>query len=165
MDDYGLFLQRVLRSVQVMHRRGYEDLWALPSVGGAGFFRLVLTAGTNLDRDYYPIVEMRALRYSSSTEYRLFDWDDVADATPAELADKLIVREPKVVCPARRPNAAYVAWYAGVLDHAGPDGLFLMYDGNRYPEPPGPFYWWPHREWHGDYELLPPLPPRQPTSR
>lgn len=159
MQAYYQFLRRLNQCVAVMHQRGYEDLWALPHVGGAGFYRWTLAPGSEIDERWWPTDHSQALSYSSSAWYEWCDWTDVADDNPEQLADKLIARKPGFVARCRQSNPGYVSWLQTVMARTEPDGLFLLYDGNRYPEPEAPFYWWPEAEWHGDYEYLPPLPP------
>lgn len=136
------FCRRLNRMVQVAHRRGYEDLWVLPHVGGPGCYRLIVTPGSNVRRNW----ELRggpAIYYSSAGEFDPFGWDRMSEATPEALADRLAAEEPDLLAAARRPNPRYVTWFGEIMAATEPDALYLLWDANRMPEPEGPIFWWP----------------------
>ncbi|MCC7495341.1 MAG: hypothetical protein IT204_23530 [Fimbriimonadaceae bacterium] len=146
------FVRRLLEMVTVLHDRGYQGLRAFPYLGGAGFLRLQLQAPGRREDLYY----------SCAAGYEAYDLVATPDHTVGQLATALEAVQARFLAACRLADPAYAAWHAAALEVAGPQGIYLMLDGNRMPEPAGPFYWRPADDcqWDGRLEYLPPQPPR-----
>jgi O-acetyl-ADP-ribose deacetylase len=141
---------RALQGVQTLHRRGFHRIRILPGLNASGSaWRVVITTAENLGpkEDFYRIRdERRAVFYSSAGGPEFGGGVVTAGTPPQEVAD-LILRALPGIEPADDP--AYVGWFAGLMEHVGPDTLPIAYadyfddsegwlvgPSRRYPVPP-----------------------------
>ena len=141
--------------VRELHGMGYEQLRIAPDVAPSGlFWRLSICAASNtlsehgaVMRDYH-----QGAHYSSSDLDQYFDWDDAADDSPSELAQKFIKRFPELAEAGKGDDPAYIRWYEDMLRVTEPDGLpFPLSDVPSSDDRLGIFY--------GSMDIEMPLPP------
>ena len=151
--------RRLLHMVRELHTMGYEQLRIAPGVAPSGlFWRLSICAASNTLPEHG--AEMRdfheGAHYSSGGEDRYFDWNDAADDSPSELAQKFVERFPELAEAGKGDDPDYVRWYEEMLRITEPDGLPYAYAD------------WPSPDnclsiFYGSMDIEIPLPPPYQT--
>jgi hypothetical protein len=129
--------RRLLYMVRELHGMGYQQLRIEPAVAPSGlFWRLSVFAASNSDPDHSMRMRNRddGAHYSSGAGNRYFDWEDAADDSPPELAQKFIERFPALVAAGNGRDPGYVRWYEDMLRVTEPDGLPYAYADWPTPE-------------------------------
>ena len=147
--------RRLLYMVRELHAMGYEQLRIAPGVAPSGlFWRLSVCAASNTLPDNGAIMRdfSQGANYSSGGGDRFFDWDDAADDSPRELAEKFVARFPDLAAEGKKEDPDYVRWYKEMLELTEPDGLPYAYAD------------WPNSEdrlriFHGSMDIEIRLPP------
>src|SRR5262245_16019110 len=124
--------RRLLVMLRELHRMGYERLRAVTGFSPSGcYWRVAITPATNVRPrpvggrlgDYGEDVA----HYTSGQGAHCFGWEDAAEDTPRQLADKFIERLPGIVAQGKGSDSDYARWYAGMIEATEPDGLIFMY--------------------------------------
>jgi len=122
--------RRLLYMVRELHDMGYEQLRIAPGVAPSGlFWRLSVSAASNTLPENGAIMRDfdQGAHYSSGGGDRYFDWDDAANDSPRELAEKFVERFPHLSAEGRNSDPDYASWYKEMLDRTEPDGLPYAY--------------------------------------
>lgn len=114
--------QRVIRMVSELHRLGFQKLRFQP-VFSRQSWRIELDSSDRFSPSNGAWMMQGAspltVRYSSADADGYFDWPDVRTATARQLADRFIVRFPKICTLTRGRDWAYAGWtneLLGVLE-------------------------------------------------
>ena len=107
----------ILLMIHELHRLGYQRLRIKPGMSASGMhWRCAITA-----------LGAQAANYGSAQERAPFGWDDAAEDTPAQLAQKFIARFGELCAHGRGTDQAYAGWYAEMLRASEPAGAPIFY--------------------------------------
>jgi len=123
--------RRVLLMLRELHQMGYERLRAAPGMSPSGcHWRCAITPVTNIRQENG--ARMRSFQtnvahYTSANGSEYYGWDDAANDTARQLADKFVERFSDIAELGKGSDPEYVRWYAEVLEATGPTGFIYAY--------------------------------------
>ena len=125
--------RRLMFMVNELHNLGYQKIRFYPHIGGAGFWRYIIT------------VSSRPKRPEPSTDPKTFDtiwqslgdgnhpygWDDKEDDSIQILANKFLDKHETIKKLGKGDDHEYVRWYQSMLEKTEPDGIiYFWWDGD-----------------------------------
>ncbi len=122
--------RNVLRLVQSLHLRGYQQLRVCSGMSPSGaHWRCAITPRSNVLRSHGAMIANYELaaHYSSADGRAYFNWNDAARAQPDELANLFIKRFPSLVEAGRGSDWAYVGWFIEMLHLTYPAAMPIAY--------------------------------------
>jgi hypothetical protein len=166
---------RVLGMVAELHKRGYQLLRVMPYIGGPGAWRcsigpsifflqkngaqLHAPPGIKGERSDTAI----CASYSGADDGQYFDWPDAKQDDRQALADKFVLRFPRLAHYGLGWDHLYAGWYLRMLGLAEA-GLFPVAFGDYYEPAPGMLCLQDLRpsDWKGEPNRLQELPAPPP---
>ena len=155
--------RNVLLLVEELHTRGYERLRISPGMSPSGaYWRCSITHIGNISRHNGAMIasfDADAAFYTTGQEAAYFGWEDAAQDTVSQLADKFIERFPEICAKGKGSDTNYATWYRDMLSLTEPNGFPVAYADYDLPEDclPLVFYDRPHVDEKRDVCI--PLPP------
>ena len=161
--------RNVLLLVGELHRRSYERLRIRPGMSPSGlYWRCSIKAAGRIVRQEVGDVgqlDANVARYTSGQENAYFGWEDAADDTVSQLADKFIMRFPELCARGKGADPSYAQWYREMLSATEPNGLPIAYADYDLPDDCwSVIYYNPPLEGSKQPDACVPLPPPDKTG-
>jgi O-acetyl-ADP-ribose deacetylase len=95
---------RILQGIRVLHQRGYHRVRPRPGLGGAGMWRVTITAADDLND---------SIRYSIGALTEFASGEVNITTSPETVADLILNALPEAAPTADDPE--YVSWFADLM--------------------------------------------------
>jgi hypothetical protein len=116
--------------VAEIHRRGYERLRIFPCEDQWEAWRCLFVPGLLEEPEGLSEKPQHVCVYMREP----FGWEDAADDSVEELADRFLDRFPQVSKLCQGNDEAYVNWFAQMLTATEPDGLIIQVADQPLPD-------------------------------
>lgn len=150
---------RILEGIQNLHQRGYHCVRAWPTIGGPGFWRVLVASADDMidDQGYVGLREGAAgIRYSEGGLAQFAGGEVTVATSPQTVADLILKALPGIVPIADDPD--YVAWFADLMEVVERTGEPPIANDDGYIHPDG----WVVGPW--DDRVVQPHPPAPPAG-
>ena len=130
--------RRLMFMIRELHNLGYQRIRFYPHIGGAGYWRYIITSSTipsNPADETDPADVDTVWNSLGSGEH--YGWSDKEDDSIAELAAKFLSKYQKIAVESKGEDKRYVEWYRDVLERTGPDGIIYFWWDGSYEIPDG----------------------------
>ena len=125
---------RVVSMVHELHKRGFQQLRALPALSPSGMhWRCLITDASNTDRDGVPVSWSErpdaVVAYSTGQGARYFGWEGFENASARAMAENFVTAFPSLADRARGRDWEYAGWLVellGRMEQLGDEGLIYF---------------------------------------
>jgi hypothetical protein len=129
--------RKLMLMVGELHRMGYQKIRFYPHIGGAGYWRYILTVvkDRRVEPEWDPSPEEKRTVWNSlgDGELRasLYGWGDQVEDTPERLARRFLAAFKTIKRLGKGKDQKYANWYRNVLEKIAPEGIiYCWWDGS-----------------------------------